>query len=244
MIKNVVGKKYSLRTLLIASAVYAGAFTALMIAQQDLVAVAVGVFGGAFWALNQFILGFKETRSRLLSPLGNLSASEIAEIQGASALTKLLPSNYVVWRNVFIPSQQSSVGAIEVDILVISPAGVFAFEVKSHEGKVYADNGARQWKVVSANGVSMMRNPVQQAQSQVRAIEGYLKGQGVEAKAYSAVFMPNAEIVTEENPMLPIYKKSSFLPAFVKAKDGDSSLVDIEHLQNILYKGHAAAPKR
>ena len=80
---------------------------------------------------------------------------------------KTLPSAYTLFNQLDIPSAPSRTGAMEADLVVVGPNGVFVIEVKHNNGTIFGDNASPQWpvaKVGPRGGAyqSAMRNPIRQ----------------------------------------------------------------------------------
>ena len=98
---------------------------------------------------------------------------------------KTLPSAYTLFNQLDIPSAPSRTGAMEADLVVVGPNGVFVIEVKHNNGTIFGDNASPQWpvaKVGPRGGAyqSAMRNPIRQLGGQIAALKGYLKSQSIE----------------------------------------------------------------
>ncbi len=166
------------------------------------------------------------------------------EVKTAAFLRAQLPSDYIVWTNVLIPNSRSSVGSVEIDVLVVGPNGVFNFEIKSQEGTVYGNEADRQWRLESSRGSGYIRNPVQQAKAQAKALRAYLRENGVLGPVRSAVFMPHATLVTRTKLSVSVFGTIRFLLAFILAAEPGSSPLNVQKAANLLLKGHFSVPPR
>jgi hypothetical protein len=153
--------------------------------------------------------------------LSSGAAGEDAEIDAATVLKRRLGRDAAVLRNLLVPNPMSSVGSTEADVVVVTDAGVFVFEVKSHRDVVVADPKADGWPVSWRGKGSVVRNPVRQVAGQVRAIRAYLAGKGLNTPVHAAVYMPNAEVRKIGHLSVPVFTSRQFLTPFVKAKDGE-----------------------
>lgn len=177
--------------------------------------------------------------------LSSGAAGEDAEIDAATVLKRRLGRDAAaVLRNLLVPNPMSSVGSTEADVVVVTDAGVFVFEVKSHRGVVVADPKADGWPVSWRGKGSVVRNPVRQVAGQVRAIRAYLAGKGLNTPVHAAVYMPNAEVRKIGHLSVPVFTSRQFLAPFVKAKDGEKVAGSGKLVAEALRLGAVDAPGR
>lgn len=80
---------------------------------------------------------------------------------------------------------------VQIDHLVIAPAGVFVIETKAQKGEIITA-GSGPWQVRRRGHIKPMANPVEQNQAQVRACRRLLKKLGQDLPCHGLVVMTEA----------------------------------------------------
>ena len=83
-----------------------------------------------------------------------------------------LPPEYIVYRNLLFRTRG---GSTEIDILVVSPYGLFVIEVKRFAGKIVGSDADRHWVQMTKNGaIKPFYSPVLQNEGHLRVISQLL----------------------------------------------------------------------
>ena len=93
----------------------------------------------------------------------------------------------------------------EIDRILVGPHGIAAFEVKSNKGKVYHKSGRWQVERSGRDGRSLgwkelARAPDAQVTKAVRALEQWLKRNGIDLPVVRVVLFTRATLASLDNP--------------------------------------------
>lgn len=142
------------------------------------------------WAAGLFLLWLlwpKKGRRRQRDDAGAARAGLAGELQVATEIRRL---GCKVLHDVFLP-YLSGRGHAQIDLLVLTSAGIAVVEVKRWAGTIHVDPSADQWTIVSRSGTRERRHsPLAQNALHVRA----LKEQFPEATFVSVVVMVGGEL--------------------------------------------------
>lgn len=119
---------------------------------------------------------------------------ERAEIDIDIALRKLDHGNYMVFRDLIIPTGRQHPSLTQIDHVVVSTYGIFCIETKSNSGYIYGYTRSDKWTQYLAREKYRMHSPFRQNMYHVRSLERYLHGI-LRAPVHSYLAFPNARKV-------------------------------------------------
>lgn len=90
----------------------------------------------------------------------------------ALSYLKMLSPEYKVYNNVLLRTKG---GSTELDILVVSPYGLFVIEVKRYSGLIQGSDADRHWLQIHRNGTARpFYSPILQNEGHLRALSSLL----------------------------------------------------------------------
>lgn len=122
------------------------------------------------------------------SSMDIIAAGHDGEGQVAKVLAKL-PRGWAILNNLAL-----RVGGpiVQIDHLVISPAGVYVLETKAQKGRIIASPKTGKWQVNRRGEIRAIANPVEQNQAQVEACKYLLKEVGMNVPCRGLIVMTEA----------------------------------------------------
>ena len=122
-------------------------------------------------------------------------ARKVAGAQGEDqtlATLRRLPDDHTLFNQLDIPSEHAPRGAIEADLVVVGPNGLWVIETKHHHGTIFGTDSDPTWRIekVGRRGgeyETTLRNPIRQVKGQVMALKAYLAQQGIQRVWIDAV---------------------------------------------------------
>jgi hypothetical protein len=127
------------------------------------------------------------------------TAGEIATLQCLADLG----DDWVVLHDVNVPTAS---GSTQLDVVLVSPYGVWCLEIKAWAGRVYGQEDERSWTQVKLYGRKAIKerrdNPVQQNAYHCRALSAYVAGLGYAAPVRSIVVFTEAELRTNTRTLV------------------------------------------
>ena len=123
-------------------------------------------------------------------------------------LDELIDKNSYIASNVLVPNPESVTGTTEIDVMVISPNGIYCVEVKNYSGQVFTRTEAGGWDVLRNGEVIQMRDPCRQVTSQKLALESYLRYAGININVGVAVLFPGNNVKVQGRTFrnIPVFR--------------------------------------
>lgn len=98
---------------------------------------------------------------------------KLAEVVAKSKLNLMLDSSiYTVYYDLIVPDK---FGSTQIDILVLSPYGIFVIEVKNYGGWIFADEKSEFWMQNYYGKKNRFQNPIRQNYRHTMALSEYLR---------------------------------------------------------------------
>lgn len=114
-----------------------------------------------------------------------------------------LPDDYVILHDLRVPKEANTT---QLDLVVISPYGMWCLEVKAWAGRVYGQEEERHWtqvKLYAGQAVKDRReNPVAQNAYHCEALSQYLRARGHDLTVGSLVVFTEAELMTKTTSLV------------------------------------------
>lgn len=122
------------------------------------------------------------------SSMDIIAAGHDGEGQVAKVLAKL-PRGWAILNNLAL-----RVGGpiVQIDHMVITPAGVYVLETKTQKGRIIASPKTGKWQVNRRGEIRTIANPVEQNQAQVEACIYLLKDVGINVPCRGLIVMTEA----------------------------------------------------
>lgn len=135
-------------------------------------------------------------------------------------LLKQLSDDFHVFNNVYISSEK---GNAEIDILVLSPDGCLAIEVKNHVGEISGYIDDRFWKQTKTGKygrkyIHELYNPTKQVKKQVFKLSFYLKEIGKSVWIQPVVYFANPS-ATNRIRVPFVHNNQTSVPVFFSEKN-------------------------
>lgn len=108
----------------------------------------------------------------LLNLHGARIKGALAERQLRRVLQRELPAGYLHYHNLVLPTAQGDL--TEIDHLVLSPFGIFVFEVKNYRGWIFGSEHQPQWIVQHFRSKHSFQNPLRQNYKHTQAVNHLL----------------------------------------------------------------------
>ena len=136
---------------------------------------------------------------------------------------KKLDDDFIIFNQITLPDERSSIGQRELDILVLSKKNIYIVEVKNNRGDIVVDAEAKEWyveKVTQYNNTyaKKIRNPLRQIYAQNKVLNYYLRNKKIFMKMVGVVNI--VVFANEEANLDNIYIKD----------DASEAVVCLEHL--------------
>ena len=133
-----------------------------------------------------------------------------------------LPDDYIILHDVTVPVAR---GTTQIDLLALSPCGVWCLEVKAWAGRVYGQENEASWtqvKLYAGKPVKDRReNPIQQNAYHCQALCSYFASMGLYIPVRPVVVFTRAQLFTQTST--PVVR-SRDLPAMVRNSAGPAAL--------------------
>ncbi|QST02055.1 NERD domain-containing protein (plasmid) [Pontibacillus sp. ALD_SL1] len=130
----------------------------------------------------------------------------------------------------------------EMDLIIVSPRGVFVTEVKNHKGLIKGEEEQHKWEQMktSQRGVSHTQhfyNPTKQVRTHVYRLAQVLKEEGVDLFIQGCVYFsnPKAELRVKTN-RIPVIKNGEGMKEVINKSKVRLSQHDIRKITNIITK--------
>lgn len=144
--------------------------------------------------------------------------------------------------NVYLPKNNEE--TTEIDLLMISPKGIFVIESKNFSGYIFGDEKNPYWNQVKADELggsvsNKFYNPIMQNNTHIRSLQEVL---GYKYSVYSIVVFSEECILKDDidlssgnTHVVTINDLKETVEAFYKYMSSDMSDFDIETVYNLLY---------
>jgi len=100
--------------------------------------------------------------------------------------------------NVYIPKDDEN--TTEIDVMMLSEAGVFVFESKNYSGWIYGDEKSKMWtQVLNRRTKIKFFNPIWQNKGHISALQSVLSGCGIDSTLYCSyiIFSERCQLKTK-----------------------------------------------
>lgn len=139
---------------------------------------------GLFWGI--LFLGFAQQAKKRASILkSGLDGEEYTQ-----DLLMKLPNAYSVLSTVFLEVEGQHA---EIDLLVVSPYGLFVIEVKNHSGIIYGKKSQNTWRQEKLKETKYLKNPLKQLGREIRLLDRTLKTFGIHVPIHGCVYFANVK---------------------------------------------------
>lgn len=88
-------------------------------------------------------------------------------------IVKLFGREGKMLHNVYIPKPNGE--TTEIDVLYITPKGIFVFESKNYSGWIFGKEQDKYWTVTYAKGKNTLYNPIKQNNAHITWLKTYLR---------------------------------------------------------------------
>ena len=138
-------------------------------------------------------------------------------------LKKYLPNQYRIFTNCRLNEKKC---ADEIDILVVGENGIFAIEVKNHNGFIRGSEEEDEWKQekIGKHGktyCNKMKNPIRQTKRHAHNIAQYLRSQGIRRQWVEG-------ILVFSNPDASVFVKTTKTKVFTSSEDVENYILNYE----------------
>lgn len=165
---------------------------------------------------------------------GKLGEQRIANMLETSIDKKVL-------RNIYVPKSQG--GTTEVDLVYITPKGLFVIESKNYAGYIFGNDTSKNWTVTLNAGKKVEKihfyNPIWQNNTHIKCIKEYL---GKDIPCYSLVVFSNRgdlksiNVSKENTYVIYNHRVNRTINSISKNTPDVLSLTDIEEIYTALSK--------
>lgn len=116
----------------------------------------------------------------------------------ASNLSMFQPDNSYILRNINLYSNRLN-KYIEIDILFITPGGIYCIESKYVSTKLVGDTKDIMWDVYNRFGKNVVYNPFMQNLEHIRCLKQYLRVGGYSTnKIYNVIMVPDKAVIESD----------------------------------------------
>ena len=166
-----------------------------------------------------------------------------AEVKAFNNIKKL-PKQFVIFNQLEIPSERSKFGHFELDLVVVSPTGIYIIKAKRFSGKIIGGNNDTWLSVkFDKKGNKYSRpqtiNPIHQLALQRDIVREYLDYFGINTSIRCIIFLDNPQKDSEfsENIKFPIFSNKKIIK-YIKEIEKESEISNgknknIENYYNI-----------
>lgn len=151
-----------------------------------------------------------------------------------------LPDEWVILHDLRIPADH---GTTQLDLVLISPFGVWCLEIKAWTGRVYGQETERSWTQVKRYAGETIKdareNPVQQNAYHCRALSSFLSTLGCTATVHPIVVFTRAELQTNSTSL--VIPLSQLLP--IISGQCTAAIVDAEEVTDLALRLQEMIPE-
>lgn len=145
------------------------------------------------------------------------------EKQVVKYLKKYLPNQYRIFSNCQINEKNCE---DEIDILIVGENGIFAIEVKNHNGFIRGAEEDDKWKQekIGKHGKTYcnnMKNPIRQTKRHAHNIAQYLRSQGIRRQWVEG-------ILVFSNPEANVFVETTKTKVFTSCEDVENYILNYE----------------
>ncbi len=149
-------------------------------------------------------------------------------------LLQKLPSDFIIFNQIEIPSEKSSYSEFESDFIVVGQNSVFLVEAKKYSGKIKSEDPQREWtrykydKTGNQVHASIIKNPISQVMRQKQYLCEYFLHFELELNPRTIVFldMDTKNFDIAEDLETPIFNNKAMIKYIKKVDKSSTSFIN------------------